>query len=351
MGALRPAGRVMRSLVEYVTGDWDESRRLADVSGETCPALAEAYLNAVGLAVAAGRGDASALPLLGVLRGWWEREGLIGVLSGGTAIDLHGDLGDLAAATEAHRDVIETLSGVWESPTFQAQIRLNALLLGQLANEASRVGRDERATLADRAPGLVTSAILAADIGASHGSGYRGPESEAWLARLHAEDARLRWIAGSLTSPEALVGAWRESTEAFVRFGHVFEAARSRARLAAVLAATGHADEAATQAADARAVALRLGADPLLRELDSHFPPTSRDRPAPAERLNSPLTTREHEVLVLVAAGRSNKEIGQQLFISTKTASVHVSNILAKLGASVRTEAVALARRRGDLSD
>ena len=52
-------------------------------------------------------------------------------------------------------------------------------------------------------------------------------------------------------------------------------------------------------------------------------------------------------MLDLIAAGRSNSEIGQQLFISRKTASVHVSNILAKLGAATRTEAVALARRRG----
>jgi len=50
---------------------------------------------------------------------------------------------------------------------------------------------------------------------------------------------------------------------------------------------------------------------------------------------------------VLVAEGRSNGEIGKQLFISTKTVSVHVSNILAKLGAAGRTEAAAIARRRG----
>jgi DNA-binding NarL/FixJ family response regulator len=50
---------------------------------------------------------------------------------------------------------------------------------------------------------------------------------------------------------------------------------------------------------------------------------------------------------VLVAAGRTNGEIGRQLFIATKTASVHVSNILAKLGASSRTEAAAIARRDG----
>lgn len=344
-------GRVMGALVEYVVGNWDESLRLVDASGEASPPLADAYFAAAGLAVAAGRGDTSAVPLLAVLRGWWEREGLIGVLSGGAAIDLHGDLGDLAAATEAHADVIETLSRVWESSTFQAQIRLNALLLGQMANEAVRVGREERARLVDRAPALVSTATLAADVGVSRGSGYRGPESEAWLARLHAEDARLRWIAGETTEPDALIDAWRESTQAFDAFGHVFEAARSRARLAAVLAASGHADEATREAATARAVALRLGAEPLLRELRDLSPSAARPRPAQGERLNSPLTTREHEVLVLVAQGRSNKEIGQHLFISTKTASVHVSNILAKLGATGRTEAVALARRRGDLVD
>ena len=48
-----------------------------------------------------------------------------------------------------------------------------------------------------------------------------------------------------------------------------------------------------------------------------------------------------------MAAGRSNGEIGQQLFISGKTVSVHVSNVMAKLGAGSRTEASALARRAG----
>jgi DNA-binding CsgD family transcriptional regulator len=59
------------------------------------------------------------------------------------------------------------------------------------------------------------------------------------------------------------------------------------------------------------------------------------------------LTARELEVLRLVGAGRSNKEIGAELFISAKTASVHVSNILAKLGVSGRGEAAALAHRHG----
>ena len=63
------------------------------------------------------------------------------------------------------------------------------------------------------------------------------------------------------------------------------------------------------------------------------------------------LTAREREVLRLVAAGRTNGEIGTQLFISTKTASVHVSNILAKLGVGARGEAAAIAYRDGLLDE
>ena len=59
------------------------------------------------------------------------------------------------------------------------------------------------------------------------------------------------------------------------------------------------------------------------------------------------LTDRELEVLQLVAAGRSNPQIATELFISPKTASVHVSNIISKLRVSSRGEAAALAHRLG----
>jgi two-component system, NarL family, response regulator LiaR len=58
-------------------------------------------------------------------------------------------------------------------------------------------------------------------------------------------------------------------------------------------------------------------------------------------------TPREQEVLVLLAQGRSNQDIAESLVVSVRTVKVHVSNILAKLSASNRTEAVAKARRRG----
>lgn len=62
------------------------------------------------------------------------------------------------------------------------------------------------------------------------------------------------------------------------------------------------------------------------------------------------LTDREREVLELLAAGRSNPQIAAALFISAKTASVHVSNILGKLGVTSRVEAAAVAHRLGVLS-
>lgn len=92
----------------------------------------------------------------------------------------------------------------------------------------------------------------------------------------------------------------------------------------------------------ARAAAQSLRAQPLLDELRAAGSAPQRSDHAP-----DALTAREREILALVADGRSNGEIGKQLFISAKTVSVHVSNILGKLGAAGRTEAAAIAHRRG----
>ena len=111
---------------------------------------------------------------------------------------------------------------------------------------------------------------------------------------------------------------------------------RDRAALRSLL------DEAlpASRRLGARAVTNRLSALGQRAGLDRSEPLTT---PAPL----AALTPRELEVLRQVSAGRSNKQIGEELFISAKTASVHVSNILAKLEVSSRGEAAALAHRQG----
>jgi DNA-binding NarL/FixJ family response regulator len=109
----------------------------------------------------------------------------------------------------------------------------------------------------------------------------------------------------------------------------------------------GDRDGAAERLARAAPLADGLGAGPLRERIGSL---ARRGRlglaSGPATGVLA-LTVREAEVLRLVAAGRSNREIAAELFISAKTASVHVSNILAKLNASTRTEAAAIAHRAG----
>jgi len=336
--------RVMAGVVAYVAGDWDSVRRTVDVDGESPPDMAAAVLAAVGMAVAAGRGEERVLDQLPALRPSWQRDGLIAILAAAAAIDLHGDRGDPSSAIASYDESVAVVGALWQQPMFPGRIRLSALLLGQLAATAGSVVAD-RAGLCRRGDELAQDAILAAEQGVRAGR-RRGPEGDAWVARAAAEHARLRWLTGDRPPTEdELVGAWEESVAAFARFGHRFECARSRARLADVLRATGRHAEAQEHASLAREIALELGAAPLLAQLRAAGP-TARRRVG-ATRYDQSLTAREREVLALVAQGRSNREIASRLYISAKTVSVHVSNILAKLGAGGRTEAVALARRNG----
>ena len=105
---------------------------------------------------------------------------------------------------------------------------------------------------------------------------------------------------------------------------------------------------AAAELAAACDVAARLGARPLLAAVDVTARRTRLGRSdvvAPG-----PLTAREREVLALLAEGRTTRQIGQQPYIAEKTASVHVSNLMAKLGVSGRTDAVSRAYRAGLLA-
>ena len=174
-------------------------------------------------------------------------------------------------------------------------------------------------------------------------SGFWGPEGRAWMKRVDAELLRMRWLCGVDAPPaDVLVDIWRETVVMFEDFGDVYETARSQAVLAGILRASGDPAAARELGDAARVTARRLGAQPLLDELRSLGTTPSR-----SDSSSDTLTPREREILALVAEGRSNGEIGKQLYISAKTVSVHVSNILGKLDASGRTEAAAIARRRG----
>ncbi|MDF2145737.1 LuxR family transcriptional regulator [Knoellia sp. p5-6-4] len=334
--------RLLGGIAAYELGDWAQAEEILAHDGADAPLMARALLDAALLYVAAGRGDTAALDVVPSTRRWWETEGLVALLSGSAAIDLHGDAGDLAAAVAAHDEVVTLLNRLWR-PRFQARVRLSALLLGQLASHAATTAGAARHELLVRGEEL---AAVAREVWQeSDASGNGGPEASAWAARAEAELLRLRWLTGADPGQADLEGAWSEAVRRFEGYGHAFEGARSRARLAAVLSAGGD-PRAEAEAAAATETATRLGARPLLAELrplTGHRPPLRDAAARPAEHL----TPREHEILSLVALGRSNKQIGTQLFISAKTASVHVSNIMAKLGATGRGEAVAVARQRG----
>ncbi|MCX4513456.1 AAA family ATPase [Streptomyces sp. NBC_01619] len=151
---------------------------------------------------------------------------------------------------------------------------------------------------------------------------------------------------------------WRETTAAFARLERPYELAVVQLRTAdALLGEGGRRDEAAALLRAAHTAARSLGArrpaeDAELLAQRARIRLTAPEPepelmsatvPAPAEDFG--LTPREQDVLRLVAAGRTNRQIAEELFISPKTASVHVSNILAKLGVTGRGEAAALAHR------
>ncbi len=335
--------RMLAGVTAYQMGRWDEALDLVAIPVDHPPALGLAYLLCAQLAVRAGRGDADGwTEQLAAIRPHWTTDGTIAVNSAAAAIDLAGDGGDLDAALALHEDVVASVTDLWGTPAFQARIRLTAVLLAQIGAHLAELEPARRAEMLARAASLADDARRADGVGRRAG---RGPESRAWLGRVDAELLRLHWLAGDPVDPDALIARWQASVAAFEDYGHVFETARSRARLAAALRAHSQPTAAAEQAHAARSAAAHLGAAPLLAEVAA-----LSGRRGPSEAAASVLTPRESEVLTLVSAGRSNGQIGQQLFISTKTASVHVSNILAKLGAHTRTEAVAVARQRGLLT-
>ncbi|MFF4572629.1 AAA family ATPase [Streptomyces sp. NPDC001410] len=171
-------------------------------------------------------------------------------------------------------------------------------------------------------------------------------------------DAYERWTRAELHRAHGTdtAAVWSDVVTDFECLDRPYDLARVRRRLAQALLEEAAGDDERDRATEllrlAGAVADHLGARPLAEAVArlaqrarltlTHTPRKALD---PAERLG--LTSRERDVLRLVSAGRTNRQIAEELFISPKTASVHVSNILSKLGVAGRGEAAAVAHRLG----
>jgi DNA-binding CsgD family transcriptional regulator len=168
-----------------------------------------------------------------------------------------------------------------------------------------------------------------------------------FLAQIPANhatwDAEQTRLAGS-SDP----GAWHAAAKTWDNLGYPHRAGyawwrHAQAQLdagqpAAAVAAGGHAP----LSAQIRALAQRA-------RIALHAPPATSSETAPPPGAPAPygLTERELLVLRLLGVGRTNAQIGAELYISPKTASVHVTSILRKLGVTSRVQAAALAERAG----
>jgi len=162
----------------------------------------------------------------------------------------------------------------------------------------------------------------------------------------------LTWRAESLLiegDERAALDAWAAAHRAWAALNRPFEQAAAATRIVDVALRLGEREQAERHLREAVPITERLRAMPLRRELEELAQrgrlSATGEPAAPPAQTDLGLTPRERDVLALVASGRSNRQIAAELFISAKTASVHVSNILGKLGASSRGEAAATAHR------
>ena len=205
---------------------------------------------------------------------------------------------------------------------------------------AARRNRDGVAAARQRASGLVDRMARR--------------DGTTMLALEQADRVTARAELARLDGNDAV--AWSAATEAWDDLAMPYEAAYARWRWAEALLADGGArSDAAGVLHPAMATARRLGAEPLFEAMQAlstraRLPTDAQQTEVDATVERSPfaplgLTAREEEVLRRVAAGSTNRQIAEALFISESTAGVHVSNILRKLGVSNRVQAAAVAHR------
>ncbi len=328
----------LAEIVRFVRGDLAVRPAPDDVPAPALPAVL-----AAGMYAAVARGDDDVVQRAEALRAHWETDGSLALYAGGTHVDALTWAGRYGDAVAAAVELTDHLGRVWWE-FFLGRIWICALAIAALAEAAEAVGADEAARPALLAQGdeLLRLAHTTAERGRPRG-GRMGPEGRAWLLRAEAEHSRLRAAVGEAAPDPAI---WEATLREF-DFGYRYEVARTRFRWAQALHASGDAGAAEVEAAEALTEADAMGAAPLAAAVRAWARRARMPLPGVRREGPSPLTDREEEVLELVAQGLSNRQIGERLYISTKTVSVHVSNLLAKLGVSGRAEAVAVAHRRG----
>jgi DNA-binding NarL/FixJ family response regulator len=320
----------------FVDGKWDHAQEIADGFPVRVTTPPEAYLSSMALFIDVARGNAAAQERLDWIEPFWSVHGFDPYIARGLLAEQALWQGDTKRAIEEAQAAIDAIFSYQP-----AAIRPAAVALAARADRAvqARVSGDDEAARTELA--AAAEMLKIARDGAAFArrpTFILGPEGRGWVARAEAEYRR----ASGDNDPRA----WQAVLDEFGP-AYVYETARAQWRLAEALAEAGRRDEAADQWHQAAQTADRLGARPLRAALEDL---ARRARigtiPEATPGLTS-LTSREREVLRLIAAGRSNKEIASVLFIAPKTASVHVSNILGKLGAASRTEAAAIAHREG----
>ena len=316
-------------------GRWDEALEIADeILGLGLPPLGRQHALLIRGRIALARGDQVAasralrelhsLPagLQAEAQRWFPLTQL-DIDSGLAEGDLTGALA--AAATVPARDLGVHLRYSW--PLLAAAMRACA--------DASAAGLMRGA---DRMPRLQEALKARAARIARH-----SPVQHAHAATFAAEAARA-------ASGQDLAG-WDAATAAWEATGHPHPLAYTLLRAATAASVNGNREAAVIRLQRASTIATRLAAVPLQQHISQLArrariqlaSPGNGDVSGPAAPFG--LTAREQEVLRLVAAGRSNRDIAAELFISPRTASVHVSNILAKLNVASRGEAAATAHR------
>src|SRR5262249_12432238 len=174
---------------------------------------------------------------------------------------------------------------------------------------------------------------------------------EAEQARLVGPSDQAAWGAAAkawqdLGCPHRAGYAWWRQAQAQLDAGQPAAAAAAALRAAAA-AADGHAPLLAQIRPPAQRARIPLPPPAATPQAPPHARYATRRASPPATMPPQGLTERERAVLRLLAAGRTNAQIGAELYISPKTASVHVTSILRKLAVSGRVQAAALAERAG----